>query len=228
MGLLFGLLVIALVGCAIASPGLELVRVVMALLSPAAAAWVTQPAGPMLPSTLQAPAWVVRGLALLLVLSLAPISTVALDLRTADNREQAYLREGVTPVGLADDRGWSYGTVIESVVARGFSYQVEDPEGRALRVEVTQIDDSVVQPPRNCSPDPNLAVRCEDQGNGVFCSVADSRQRIVVRGEGVVLLWAQSGAFTDGELDRLAGGLRPRSARWLAERQCPVCRLLPD
>ena len=150
-------------------------------------------------------------------------------MRVVDYRESLYVREGVAPVGLTDDHGWDYASTMESVTGRGFSYQMSDSEGRRVRVEITHAEDTPLAPPRNCSLDPHRTIACEQRADRVFRSPNEARaHRIVVVGQSIVEVKVTSEqTFEDAEFDQLAQRLEEQSPRWLAERDCDLCRLLP-
>lgn len=219
LGLPFAGITVALVAIAAATPGIEPARIVLALLAPGIAAWVTG----------ARKRWWLAIVVLVVALLLVPIGILASQLRTVNYRESLYVREGVAPIGLQDDRGWDYTLVMESVTARGFSYRMEDKAGRQLEVEIVHADDTALVPPTNCSRDPGRSVPCEPRADGVFRSTDDHRSnRIVVRGESVArIVLTSEMTLDDAAFDRLAMSMETQSPRWLADRQCAVCRLLP-
>lgn len=221
----FALVVLLLLGVAAAIPGLIWLRYLIALLTPLAAALITAPR----PLTDTERRRTVRiGVISLLVLVLLLLGSVVLQtLFTVNSREELYAGEGVHPVGLSEDRGWDYEVVIErgGPDRRGFGYRLVDQSDNEVQVEIDARDLSAYDPPNDCSPDPHGTAPCRELAPGVWADGDLDNRRVIATDEAIVTLLHSVGPMTDDELTTLAGRMEPQSHRWLATRECRLCRL---
>lgn len=228
---------LALLVAAAAIPGEEWMRLLVVALAPAVAALLTSPRtsvrpvpsadgshGPFAAGRGRRP-WVygVVGVVVLAVLLGGSVAWRTLSL--VNYRTDLYSQEGVQPVGLADDRGWTYSVVMESVTdAAGFSYRMDDGFGNEIRVEIEDRAAGNYNPPEDCSPDPHTTGICEELAEGVWADADLDNRRVIATADAVVTVQRTEGPMTDSELTELAGELEPQTARWLATRDCRVCR----
>lgn len=227
MGIIFPLLTIALVALAAAVPGIDPIRVLIGVAAPGIASWITMPREVDSSAGSKPRRLGIKILILVLILLLAPVAVLGQELKRVNYRESLYVKEGATPLGLPDDAGWSYELVRESVVDRGFAYTMINKSGVELDVAITHAEDSDLRPPANCSIDPGKTAPCETRSEGVYLIAGDNRlARIVVRGDSIAVVRILGGAIDDAEFDAQVAAFQPQSARWLATRECGVCRLL--
>lgn len=230
----FVVVTLGLLAAVAAVPGEELVRLLVAVLVPAFAAYVTSPrsraGGGGGDTGTDRVGWHRRILiGVIGVVVLAVVLGVAGAVKTAgavSHRADLYEQQGVHPIGLPDDRGWTYPVVIESPTATaGFSYRMEDGFGNEISVDIEDRTASAYDPPEDCSPDPQRHGTCHEVADGVWVGEQDDR-RMVTTDQVVATVHRTNGPLTHDELTELAGQLEPQSYRWLATRDCRICRLV--
>lgn len=158
-------------------------------------------------------------------------SVVSQERRLLNSRIAEYEGVGVPVVGLPDDTTWRY----DSVVALGgpgeelpqvISSYLIDGQGGRVNVETKLSSDSNVQPPRDCSTDPDRKVPCTQTVPGVYESAGQSNQRILAFDSVVVRVTVFQGTISADELDTLCASLQPTDPRSLAVQQSWLYRLI--
>ncbi|MGO1974406.1 MAG: hypothetical protein ACTH2Q_15735 [Propionibacteriaceae bacterium] len=234
LGWQFVLVTLALFAAVAAIPGEEWLRFLVAALAPLVAALLTSPRTPAravdgsrgpAPSAGRGRLWV-YGVVGILVLSVLLVLSVPLKtLSLVNYRVDRYELEGVQPVGLSDDRGWTYSVVIASDAdVAGLRYRMDDDFGNEIRVEIEDQNASSYAPPQNCSPDPHRSAACDELAEGVWADAELANRRVIATAAAVVTVQRTEGPMTDAELTQLAGELEPQTLRWLATRDCRICR----